>query len=141
MSSYAAQPKGRKPSREEALAIANARVAARARRTMRIRKGVVVLALAAFLGPFAVIFEQVAAGTDPGLASTSSTTAASAPATKRTSGSTTTGSSGSTGSTGSSGSTGSTSTGSTTSGSTSSGSTTSGSTSTSSPAPVTTQQS
>jgi hypothetical protein len=57
-----------KPTREEALAIAAERKAARGARTSRIRKLVATLAVAAFIGPFAVIYENVAAGKDPALA-------------------------------------------------------------------------
>jgi hypothetical protein len=77
MSSIAATPQRRKPSREEALAIASQRKLARARRTLRIRKTVAALAVAAFLGPFAVIYTQSASGTDPGVSNASATTSAS----------------------------------------------------------------
>jgi hypothetical protein len=115
MSSFAAQPQSRKPTREEALAIASQRKAARHRRTTRIRKTVAILTAAAFIGPFGVIYSQVASGKDPGLAATSTSQSAT---------------------------TASTSTSQSTSASTSSGSTSSGSSTTAStPAPVTTQQS
>lgn len=56
-----------KPAREEALAIAADHEAARHRRTSRIRKLVATLAVAAFIGPFAVIYNNVSAGKDPAL--------------------------------------------------------------------------
>jgi hypothetical protein len=118
MSSFAAQPQSRKPTREEALAVASQRKAARHRRTTRIRKTVAILAVAAFIGPFGVIYSQVASGKDPGLAATSNK------ASVTTAGTSTTGSASA----------------STSSASTSSGSTSSGSAA-STPAPVTTQQS
>ena len=83
----------RRPSREQALAIAARRKAERQRRTGRIRKGVAVLAVCAFIGPFAVIYEQIASGKDPGLAASQTKTTAAA--STRTAGSATT-SSGST---------------------------------------------
>jgi hypothetical protein len=123
MTSFAAPPQARKPTREEALAVASKRKAARRLRTARIRKAVAILAVAAFLGPFAVIYGQVAAGEDPALSASTSQSATSA--------------SESTSANGSGSTTGSASNAS--SGSTSGGSTSSASTS--SPAPVTTQQS
>jgi hypothetical protein len=107
----------RRPTREQGLRIAARRKAARRRRTSRIRKAVVTVAVAAFLGPFAVIYTQLANGKDPALAATNAVVA-------------TAGASGSTGS-------GSAATGSTSTGSTSGSS---GSSSTSA-APLTTQQS
>jgi len=81
MSTAASQPQDRRrPTREEGLAIAAGRKAARARRTSRIRKAVVVVTITAFLTPFGVIYGQMAAGKDPALASTqaaAATTAAS----------------------------------------------------------------
>jgi hypothetical protein len=56
-------------TREEALAIASERKAARRVRTSRIRKLVATLAVAAFIGPFAVIYNNIAAGKDPALTS------------------------------------------------------------------------
>jgi hypothetical protein len=61
-----------KPTREQALRIAERRKAARRWRTRRLRRGVTVLGIAAFLGPFGVIFTQLAAGHDPALSSTQS---------------------------------------------------------------------
>src|SRR4051812_4266367 len=104
-------------TREEALTVAAQRKAARGRRTSRIRKTVATLAVAAFIGPFAVIYTGVAAGKDAALAATSqpqSTTVAK------------------------SSSNGSAATATTNSATTNSATTTA---STSSPAPVTTQQS
>jgi hypothetical protein len=72
MSTYAAQPHPRKPTREEGLAIAAQRRAARGRRTSHIRKAVATVAAAAFLGPFAVIYINLTAGKDPALAATTS---------------------------------------------------------------------
>jgi hypothetical protein len=78
MSTAAIQPQERRrPTREEGLAIAAGRKAARARRTGRIRKAVVVLAVSAFLTPFGVIYGQMAAGKDPALASTQTVAATS----------------------------------------------------------------
>jgi hypothetical protein len=64
-----------RPTREEALAIAAKRKALRRDRTLRLRKGVAVLAVAVFVVPFAVIYDHVATGTDPALAATSATVA------------------------------------------------------------------
>lgn len=99
-------------NREEALALAARRKAARHRRTSRIRKAVVTVAVAAFIGPFAVIYGNVASGKDPAPANTVTAVASAS------------------GTTTPSGSTGSTSAGSSTTAS-----------STSAPAAVTTQQS
>ncbi|HEX6714918.1 MAG TPA: hypothetical protein VF066_16120 [Thermoleophilaceae bacterium] len=57
--------------REVALAIGARRKAARRRRTGRLRRSVAALAFAAFVGPFSVIYTQMAAGHDPALATTS----------------------------------------------------------------------
>jgi hypothetical protein len=57
------------PTREEALAIAAGRKAARARRTGRIRRWIAVVSVAAFVGPFGFIYTQLASGHDPALAS------------------------------------------------------------------------
>src|SRR3954453_12142877 len=115
MNSFAIQPESKKPTREEGLAIAAQRKAARGRRTGRIRKAVAVVAVSAFIGPFAFIYSQMAAGKDPALAATQAVASnASSSLSQRTSSAA--------------------STSSTTSGSTSSGSS-------SSPAAVTTQQS
>src|SRR4051794_41360781 len=70
MNSFAIQPESKKPTREEGLAIAAQRKAARGRRTGRIRKVVAVVAVSAFIGPFAFIYTQMAAGKDPALATT-----------------------------------------------------------------------
>ena len=56
-----------RPRSPEAVALGRQVKAARRRRTNRLRKGVVAIAAAAFLGPFAVIYTQVAAGRDPAL--------------------------------------------------------------------------
>jgi hypothetical protein len=79
-----------KPTREEALAIASERKAARRCRTSRIRKLVAALAVAAFIGPFAVIYNHMAAGKDPALAAQSTVARVS---TSATSGTTTSGAS------------------------------------------------
>jgi hypothetical protein len=124
-------------TRDQALAIAAERKAARRHRTGRIRKTVAALAVAAFLGPFAVIYTQLAAGHDPALAN-SNPVAATADASTSTDPRYAT-ASGSTSGTSASTSSDSTSTGSTSSGSTSSDDDTSSSTA--SPAAMTTQQS
>lgn len=94
MSTFAVDPQRRtRPSREAGLALAEERKAARRRRTGRIRKTVAVVAVAAFIGPFSVIYTQMADGPDPATAKTESQAKASAPAKQRaaaTSGSTTT---------------------------------------------------
>ena len=64
-------------NREEALAVAAERKAARRQRTSRIRKIVATIAVAAFIGPFAVIYGHVAAGKDPALANTTTVVASS----------------------------------------------------------------
>jgi hypothetical protein len=56
-----------KPTREQALAIAERHKAIRRSRTRRIRRAIAVLAVGAFIGPFGVIFTRVAAGHDPAL--------------------------------------------------------------------------
>jgi hypothetical protein len=53
--------------------------ARRRRRTRRLRRGVVALALAAFVGPFATIYEQMADGRDPALEPSSRVSTALAP--------------------------------------------------------------
>src|ERR1700704_4015135 len=58
-----------KPTREQALRIAARRKAARRRRTGRLRRGISVVSFAAFVGPFGVIYSQLAAGHDPALSS------------------------------------------------------------------------
>src|SRR4051794_31985410 len=69
MSTLAYEPQSRpRPSRDEALKVAAARKVARRRRTSRIRKAIATVAVAAFIGPFGVIYTQMAAGRDPGLA-------------------------------------------------------------------------
>ena len=131
----------RRPTREEGLAMAARRKAARRRRTGRIRKAVAVVAVAAFLGPFTVIYTQLANGKDPELAANNAVVATADASGSTSSAGTTASGSTAGGSTGSGSTTaGSTASGSTTSGSTSSGSSGDGSTSTS-PAPLTTQQS
>lgn len=57
-------------TREEGLAIAKRRKAARHRRTTRIRKAVAILAISAFIGPFGFIYGQLSSGNDPALKST-----------------------------------------------------------------------
>lgn len=54
------------------MALAAGRKAARRQRTGRIRRAVAVVAVAAFLGPFGVIYGHVAAGKDPALVATTS---------------------------------------------------------------------
>ena len=78
-----------KPTREEALAIASGRKAARRARTSRIRKLVATLAVAAFIGRFAVIYDNVAAGKHPAVAAQTATV--SRVSTSSTSGATTSG--------------------------------------------------
>jgi hypothetical protein len=63
-----------KPTREHALRIAELRKAARRRRIQRLRRGITMVSVAAFIGPFGVIYAQLAAGRDPAL-STSQTAA------------------------------------------------------------------
>jgi hypothetical protein len=58
-----------KPTREEALAIAERRKAARRARTKRIRRAIAVVSVVAFIGPFGLIYSQLAAGHDPALSS------------------------------------------------------------------------
>jgi hypothetical protein len=71
MNTFAIEPQqSRRPTREEGLAIASQRKEARRRRTARIRKTVAVLAVAAFIGPFGFLYQQMAAGKDPSLAGT-----------------------------------------------------------------------
>ena len=59
-----------KPTREQALRIAERRKAARRWRTQRLRRGIAVVSIVAFIGPFGVIYTQLAAGNDPALSST-----------------------------------------------------------------------
>src|SRR3954471_5030823 len=54
-------------TREEELALAEDRKVARRLRTSRIRRLVATVAAAAFIGPFALIYGNVAAGKDPAL--------------------------------------------------------------------------
>lgn len=115
-------------TREEALAVAAQRKAARQHRTGRIRKTVAGIAVAAFVGPFAVIYANVASGKDPALANNVTAVATASRAT-----------SGSDESSGSDTTTSGTSGSTTTSGSSASGTSTSNTSST--PAAVTTQQS
>jgi hypothetical protein len=71
MSNLAIQPqKSQRPTREEGIAIASERKAARRRRTSRLRKTVAVIAACAFIGPFGIIATRMAAGKDPALATT-----------------------------------------------------------------------
>jgi hypothetical protein len=70
-----------RPTREEALKIAREHKAARRLRTSRLRKTVAALAVVAFVGPFGAIYQGIASGKDPGLA-----TQAAAPATSGSSG-------------------------------------------------------
>ena len=77
-------------SREEALALAAQRKAARRQRTNRIRKIVATIAVAAFIGPFAVIYGHVAAGKDPALANTTTVVAHSGSTSATTTSATTT---------------------------------------------------
>ena len=65
MTTYAHEPFRTKPTREQALAIAARRKAARQRRTSRIRRFVAALAVAVFVAPFGVIYTQMADGRDP----------------------------------------------------------------------------
>lgn len=70
MSNAAIQPQKSQPTREEGVAIASERKAARRRRTGRLRKTVAVIAACAFIGPFGIIATRMAAGKDPALATT-----------------------------------------------------------------------
>lgn len=126
------QQQKRRPTREEGLAIANARKAARARRTERIRKAVAVLAVAAFIGPFSVIYVRMATGNDPALATTGTVSSTASRSLSQGTGSATASAKRDRAANGS-GSNGFSSSGSTSSGSSSATS--------SSPAPMTTQQS
>ena len=56
-----------RPRSPEAIALGQQRKAARRARTSRLRKSVAVVAIAAFIGPFATIYQQIAEGRDPGL--------------------------------------------------------------------------
>jgi hypothetical protein len=69
-----------KPTREQALRIAERRKAARRWRNRRMRRAIAVVSVAAFIGPFGIIYTQLASGNDPALASTKvvATTSASA---------------------------------------------------------------
>jgi hypothetical protein len=71
-----------KPTREQALRIAERRKAARRWRNRRLRRAITVFSVAAFIGPFGIIYTQLAAGRDPALSSTqtAAATAAKAPA-------------------------------------------------------------
>jgi hypothetical protein len=76
VSQMQSRPSARSPaeqasSREQGLALARRRQAARRRRNGRIRKVVGTIALLAFLGPFGVIYTQLAAGRDPVLSTSS----------------------------------------------------------------------
>jgi hypothetical protein len=59
-----------KPTREQALRIAEGRKSERRWRTRRLRRGITVFSVAAFIGPFGVIYAQLASGRDPTLART-----------------------------------------------------------------------
>src|SRR5437764_13928426 len=59
----------RRPTRDDALALGARRKAARRRRTIRLRKSVIAIAVAAFVGPFLTIYQQMGAGQDPTLGS------------------------------------------------------------------------
>jgi hypothetical protein len=69
------------PNNDQARKLGQERLAARRKRTSGIRKGVATAAAAMFVAGFGTIYGQVASGTDPGLAksSTTATTAAAAP--------------------------------------------------------------
>ena len=71
-------------SRTDALALGRERKAARKLRTRRLRRVVAVCAVAAFVGPFATIYEEMAAGRDPALATVDKVSAALAPNTSAT---------------------------------------------------------
>src|SRR5258705_4574691 len=66
-----------KPTREQALAIAARRKAARRARTTRIRRAIAVVSIAAFVAPFGVIYTQLAGGHDPSLSSNQGVSATS----------------------------------------------------------------
>jgi hypothetical protein len=66
-------------TREEAIQVAAQRKAARRRRTGRIRKAVAVVAVTAFLGPFALIYSH-SESTKVAKASASTTSTTSSPA-------------------------------------------------------------
>jgi hypothetical protein len=74
-----------KPTREQALAIAEQRKAARRRRTRLIRHAVVAASIAAFVGPFGVIYTQLAAGRDPALSTKQTVTTVASTSTSSTS--------------------------------------------------------
>ena len=57
-------------TREQALALGAERKAARRARTGRIRKGVAIVAVAAFLGPFGLIFKSATSSSTTQVAST-----------------------------------------------------------------------
>src|SRR6476646_2492515 len=56
--------------RSQALAVARRRMAARRLRTRRLRQTITTFAVAAFIGPFATLYQQMAEGRDPGLSTT-----------------------------------------------------------------------
>ena len=70
-----------KPTREQALGIAERRMAARRWRTRRLRHVIAVFSIAAFIGPFGVIYTQLASGRDPVLSSTQTAATAQSGAT------------------------------------------------------------
>jgi hypothetical protein len=65
-----------KPTREQALRIAERRKAVRRMRNRRLRRAITVVSIAAFIGPFGVIYAQLAAGHDPALSSSANAPAA-----------------------------------------------------------------
>lgn len=70
--------------RTDALALGRERKVARRLRTRRLRQVVAVCAAAAFVGPFATIYEEMAAGRDPALATVDKVASALAPDTSAT---------------------------------------------------------
>jgi hypothetical protein len=66
-----------KPTREQALRMAEGRKAARRWRNRRLRRAITVVSVAAFIGPFGIIYTQLAAGRDPALSSAQTTAATS----------------------------------------------------------------
>ena len=69
-----------KPTREEALAIAAERKAARHARNGRIRRLTAAIAIAAFIGPFGAIYMQFADGQSPASPATQQVVASTAAA-------------------------------------------------------------
>jgi hypothetical protein len=66
------------PDRLDARALAQARLDARRRRILRIRRTVVALAAALFLAAFSTLYVQLAAGRDPSLSASATRTVATA---------------------------------------------------------------